>query len=363
MIRILHCVNQMNRAGLETMLMNCYRHMDRRSIQFDFLTHRPDRGEYDEEIEDLGGRIYRAPRLYPQNYPAYFAYMKAFFREHPEYRVVHSHIDAMSYLPLLAAKGAGIPVRIAHSHSTAIDRDFKYPLKQLFRHLLPGVATHCFACGQQAGAFLFGRHPFRVVPNGIDLARFRYDAALRQLVREELGLEGKLVMGHVGRLTAAKNQAFLLRIFRSVSRKEDSILLISGTGEKEKALKRLAAELGVEQRVRFLGSREDMHRLYQAMDVFLLPSLYEGVPMTGLEAQAAGVPCFFSDRVPREVAFSEGCAFLPLESDPEEWAEAIRSAAGQRYVPTDCPFAIAYVSEKLEEIYADLWKEEASCPR
>lgn len=363
MIRILQCVNQMNRAGLETMLMNYYRSIDRTKIQFDFLTHRPEPGDYDDEIEALGGRIYRAPRLYPQNYPAYFAYMKAFFREHPEYRVVHSHIDAMCLFPLLAAKRAGIPVRIAHSHSTAIDRDFKYPLKQLFRRMLPLAATHCFACGQQAGEFLFGSRPFRVIPNGIDLERFRYDAMIQQSVRKALGLEGKFVVGHAGRLTAAKNQTFLLRIFKAISRKQDSILLIAGTGEREKELKRLAAKLGVAGKVRFLGSRGDMDRLYQAMDVFLLPSLYEGVPMTGLEAQAVGLPCFFSDRVSREVAFSEGCTFLPLEISPEKWAEAIVSAAGKRYTPPDCLFDIRRVSGELEDIYTELWKEGASCQR
>ena len=134
----------MHRAGLETMLMNYYRHIDREQIQFDFLTHRPERGDYDDEIEQLGGRVYYAPRLYPQNYPAYFAYMKQFFAEHPEYRIVHSHIDAMSYLPLLAAKKAGVPIRIAHSHNTSIDRDFKYILKQYFTRTV--LHTISFLC-------------------------------------------------------------------------------------------------------------------------------------------------------------------------------------------------------------------------
>ena len=129
MIRILQCVNDMHRAGLETMLMNYYRNIDRDKIQFDFLTHRPNRSDYDDEIESLGGKMYYAPRLYPQNYPEYFKWMKRFFAEHPEYKVVHSHIDAMSYLPLKAAKAANIPVRIAHSHNTSIDKDFKYLLK------------------------------------------------------------------------------------------------------------------------------------------------------------------------------------------------------------------------------------------
>ena len=133
MIRVLQLVNDMHRAGLETMLMNYYRNIDRTKIQFDFLTHRPDKSDYDDEILSLGGKVYYAPRLYPQNYPAYFKYMNKFFAEHPEYQIVHSHIDSMSYLPLLAAKKAGVPIRIAHSHYTSIDKDFKYILNQYFR--------------------------------------------------------------------------------------------------------------------------------------------------------------------------------------------------------------------------------------
>ena len=159
MLRILQCVNDMHRAGLETMLMNYYRNIDRNIIQFDFLTHRPHKSDYDDEIVSMGGRVYYAPRLYPQNYLKYFQWMKRFFQEHPEYQIVHSHIDAMSYLPLLAAKKAGIPFRIAHSHNTSIDRDFKYILKLLFCSQIPNVANIYASCGEEAGRFLFGnRH-------------------------------------------------------------------------------------------------------------------------------------------------------------------------------------------------------------
>ena len=172
MIRILQCVNDMHRAGLETMLMNYYRNIDREKIQFDFLTHRPQRSDYDDEIESLGGKIYYAPRLYPQNYPKYFKWMKQFFSEHPEYKIIHSHIDAMSYLPLKAAKKANIPIRIAHSHNTAIDRDFKYLLKTYFRFKLPKVANYYCACGKEAGEFLFPGKEYMYVPNAIEIDRF-----------------------------------------------------------------------------------------------------------------------------------------------------------------------------------------------
>ncbi len=325
-MRVLQCVNNMHRAGLETMLMNYYRNIDRTRLQFDFLMHREERSDYDDEIEALGGRIYRVPRLYPQNYPAYFSYMKEFFANHPEYRIVHSHIDAMSYLPLLAAKKAGVPVRIAHSHSSGIDLDLKYPLKQYFRHRLGSVTTHCFACGREAGKFLFRGREFAVVPNAVNPAEFHYSETVRQRKREELNLSDRLVLGHVGRMSYPKNHEFLLRMFSQLlERRTDALLLLVGTGEKEKELKEKVQSLGIAPSVLFLGNRTDVCELYQAMDVFVLPSHFEGIPLVGIEAQYAGLPCLFSEGVPSEVRISEGCRFLSLSEPIESWVDNVLS--------------------------------------
>ena len=210
MIRVLQCVNDMHRAGLETMLMNYYRNIDRTKIQFDFLTHRPDKSDYDDEILSLGGKVYYAPRLYPQNYPAYFKYMKKFFAEHPEYQIVHSHIDSMSYLPLLAAKKAGVPIRIAHSHNTSIDKDFKYILKQYFRKKITKAANYYCACGQEAGEFLFPGKEFTFIPNAIEVDKFLYNEEVRDRKRKDLGLTSEFVVGHVGRLSYQKNHELLI---------------------------------------------------------------------------------------------------------------------------------------------------------
>ena len=195
-MRILQVVNDMHRAGLETMLMNYYRNIDRTKIQFDFLTHRPYKSDYDDEILSLGGRMYYAPRLYPQNYIQYFRWMDKFFEEHLEYQIMHSHIDSMSYLPLLAAKRANVPVRIAHSHNTSIDRDLKYPLKQLFRTRITKVANEYCACGEEAGKFLFGNRDFKVIPNAIETERFIYKEEVRKRVRKELHFTDEFVVGH-----------------------------------------------------------------------------------------------------------------------------------------------------------------------
>ncbi len=356
MIRILQVVNDMRRAGLETMLMNYYRHLDRSRFQFDFLTHRPWPGDYDDEIRALGGQVYYAPRLYPQNYPAYFRFMEEFFREHPEYTIIHSHIDAMSYLPLAAAKKAGVTIRIAHSHNTAIDRDLKLPLKLLFRRLLPPTATHYWACGEEAGQFLFPGKDCTILYNAIEADRFRFDPQVRRQMRASLELGDALVFGHVGRLSYQKNHEFLFRVFAEVHKtRPEALLLVIGTGEKEEALRRLAQELGLGGHIRFLGNRGDVDKLYQAMDFFLLPSWFEGVPLTGIEAQFAGLPCFFSDRVPREVAFTDRCSFLSLELSPKQWADVLLHASPRSEAPVESDrYEVQKAVRLLERRYLSL---------
>lgn len=325
MIRILQCVNDMHRAGLETMLMNYYRNTDKSKVQFDFLTHRPNPSDYDEEILSLGGRVYYAPRLYPQNYPEYFKWTRQFFYEHPEYKIVHSHIDSMSYLPLLAAKRSGVPYRIAHSHNTSIDMDYKYPLKQYFRHKITSVANIYLACGEEAGKYLFGRNAFKVIPNAVEAKSFYFNKCIRDKIRNQLGIScERFVIGHVGRFTHQKNHKFLLEVFKSVlSKRPDAVLLLIGTGEKVDEVNYLIRKYNLTKNVMMLGNRADVDELYQAMDVFVLPSLYEGIPVVGIEAQFSGLPCIFSDRVPLETKFTSTCDFLSLNLSPEDWANYI----------------------------------------
>lgn len=304
--------------------MNYYRNIDRDKIQFDFLTHRPERSDYDDEIERLGGKIYYAPRLYPQNYPKYFKWMKQFFKDHPEYKIVHSHIDAMSYLPLKAAKKANIPVRIAHSHNTSIDKDFKYLLKQYFRSKITTVATDYCTCGQEAGEFLFGDKDFTFIPNAIEVDKFLYAKDLREKKRTELGIKDEFVIGHVGRLSYQKNHKLLIEIFNAFSKVErNTLLLLIGVGEKEGEIKKQVHDLGLDSKVKFLGNRSDVNELYQAMDVFLMPSFFEGVPVVGVEAQFSDLPCIFSDRVPKEVKFNSKTQFVKLEANLDEWVRSI----------------------------------------
>lgn len=357
MIRVLQCVNDMHRAGLETMLMNYYRNIDRSKIQFDFLTHRPERSDYDNEIESLGGKMYYAPRLYPQNYPTYFKWMANFFNEHPEYKIVHSHIDSMSYLPLLAAKKAGVPIRIAHSHNTAIDKDFKYPLKQYFRLKINSVCNERLACGQEAGKFLFGDKGFKVIPNAIDADKFYFDEGIRHSKRDELGLTNEFVVGHVGRISYQKNHKFLIDIFNELLKIEpNSILLLVGVGEKEEEVRRQIKKLGIDEKVRFLGNRSDVNELYQAMDVFVMPSFFEGIPVVGVEAQFADLPCVFSDKVPEEVKFHSNVIFVKLNEDIETWTNMILSAKKEVARKACNSFSTLYDIRYAHDILADYYR-------
>ena len=366
MIRILQVVNKMDRAGIETMLMNYYRSMDRDQVQYDFLTHRPDSGDYDPEIESLGGKIYHAPRLYPKNYIKYFSYMKRFFSEHPEYKIVHSHIDAMSAFPLAAAKEAKVPIRIAHSHSTSIDKDFKLPIKWMAKSRIPALATDFFACSKEAACFLYGgkiyqSYNFTVMKNAVQARDFSYNEEMRKQTRNALALDSNFTVGHVGRFTYPKNQNYLIEIFdRLCKLHPNSVLVLIGDGEDKEKIHQKVLRLGLESKVRFLGLRSDVPNLMQAMDAFVLPSYYEGLPVVGVEAQAADLPCFFSDAISREAQILDSCQFLSLNSPPEEWAKKIlnRWPAERCSRETEIRSAgldVACEAEKLQAYYLRKW--------
>lgn len=363
MIRILQVVNIMDRAGLETFLMNYYRNINRDMIQFDFLTHRDEIGEYEDEIKKLGGKVYHAPRLLPQNYISYMKWMKRFFKEHPEYKIVHSHIDAMSFWPLWAAARAGISVRIAHSHSTKIEKDYKYILKVLFKKLLPYVSNYYWTCGDLAGKFLFEGRDCTQIKNAINTEHFYYDQGIRTTIRNELNIQDSLVVGHVGRFLEVKNHRFLIEVFENIkSIVPDAKLLLVGQGELQENIKKLVKDKGLEKSVIFTGSRSDVNCLMQVMDVFVLPSLFEGVPVVGIEAQAAGLPCVFSDKVPREVGLSENSKFLSLSIGAQKWAEQIvllknENRKNGKEIVKESGYDITSAAQDLMKNYQELYYE------
>ncbi|MDO5325609.1 MAG: glycosyltransferase family 1 protein [Clostridia bacterium] len=366
MIRVLHSVSNMARAGIETFLMNYYREMDRTKIQFDFLANKPVPGEYDEEIRSMGGRVFVSPGLNPLHFPKYERYMANLLHENPDIKIVHSHNGTLGYYALKSAKDVGIKVRIAHAHNTQIIRDPKYLLKLLCKQLLPGAATDYWGCGRDAGIFYYGEKRWKasgfILHNAINLSKFRFQPEVRNRLRQLHQLEDSFVIGHVGRFNLQKNHTRLLDIFASVAKAApEARLALIGVGELEQSMQEKAGALGLQERVLFLGQMANVNEWYQAMDCFVLPSLFEGLPVVGVEAQAAGLPCFFSDRVTDEILLLPDACRVSLEAGNEEWARrilAVRQEKSDRAAGADIVRQAGYdiheEGRKLQEIYLNM---------
>lgn len=335
-IRVLHVVTYMGRGGLETMIMNYYRNIDRSKVQFDFLTHRQERWDYDDEIESLGGRIYRLPRLNPFS-PKYLNALDNFFEEHKEYKIVHCHQDCLSGIALKYAKKNGVPFTIAHSHSSNQNKNLKYLIKLIAKKNIGKYSDKLFACGKEAGEWMFSTTDFTILNNAIDTKRYIYNEEKALEMKEKLGIKDKLVVGHVGRFRKEKNHNFIIDVFKEVIKiNEESVLLLIGDGELMDSIKNKVKNLGLEDKVMFLGARDDVNDLMQAMDVFLFPSLYEGFGMVLLEAQASGLKCIISDTIPSDGITSDKIKKLSLNSDIKNWTdEILRTEHVKRSVITD----------------------------
>ena len=361
-IRVLQVVTHMERSGLESTLMNYYRHIDRERVQFDFLVHRQERAAFDDEIESLGGKLYRLPRLVPWS-EGYLAALNHFFDEHPEYKIVHVHQDCLSSVILRAAVQHNIPVRIAHSHNANQDKNLKYPIKLWYKRSIPKYTTNLFACGKDAGDWMFGGAPYQIINNAIDATAYSFNPKKRIEMRHQLGLADKLIIGHVGRFNPQKNHPFLLDIFAALLKKEpNAVLLLVGGGEDMPKIQAKAHALGIAEHVRFLGVRSDVAALMQAMDVFVFPSLYEGLGIVLIEAQAAGLPCVVSNTIPREAYLTDLVTAERLSSSTETWADNILEK--RNFPRTDRRaeiaahgFDITTEAVKLQEFYINAYEQ------
>ena len=327
-IRIAHIIGKWLGGGVEAVVMNYYRHIDRNKIQFDFICDNDSTNIPYQEIEELGGKVILIPP-----YQKIFDYQKELKKVLKEgnYKIIHSHINTLSIFPLRIAKKVGIPVRIAHSHSTTNKKEWKKNLlKQTLRPFSKVYATDYFACSEHAGRWLFGNKTFDkgkvfILNNAIDLDKFKYDENVRKEMRKELNIsDDTLVIGHIGRFVEQKNHRFLIDIFNELHKQNDnSILLLIGQGPLMEEIKQKVNSLNLTDSVKFLGQRDDVNKLYQAMDVFVLPSLYEGLPVVGVEAQAAGLLCILSSDMTKETKILNSTIFINLYSDPKEWVDII----------------------------------------
>ena len=363
LIRVLHVVTYMGRGGLETMLMNYYRNINRNKVQFDFLVHRDFEADYDQEILNLGGKIYRLSRLNPFS-KKYLNELNQFFKNHPEYKVVHSHLDCMAGIPLKYAKKNEVPIRIAHAHSSNQTRDKKYLLKLMFKRNIKKNATDLFACAQDAGLWMFGCDQFHVMNNAIDTKAYVVNKQTGKEVRQELKIpENAFVVGHVGRFAPPKNHMFIIRVFAEVLKeKTNAFLLLVGEGDLRREAEALTVELGIQDNVIFAGMRSDVNRMLQAIDVFLFPSIYEGLPLSIIEAQAAGLPCWISDKVPIECRKTDLVTQLSLNASLSIWKDAVVKAGKVVKRDTskeisDAGFDIHQNAKWLEDFYLQKYQE------
>lgn len=342
-VRVLHVLGNTNLGGAESRIMDLYRHTDRNRVQFDFLVHSGEEGFYEKEIRELGGRIFRVPRFRIYNYFSYRKALKEFFQEHHEFALIQGHMTSTAAIYLPIAKKAGVKKTAAHARSAGVDKGLKGTMTRFLRRNLADKADYLFTCSELAGISVYGEKAVQegktiFIPNAIDCAGFTFDPKKRKKMREELGLADAIIIGHVGRFHYAKNHEYLIRVFAKLCQMgtgacgstaengtdQNYHLILLGEGHLMEDTRKLAGELGVADRVHFLGNHKNIADYYQAMDYFVYPSRYEGMPGTIVEAQASGLPCLMSDTICREVIATELVETMSIEKEPKVWAEELQ---------------------------------------
>lgn len=330
-IRILQVLGTLDIGGAESMIMNLYRKIDKNVVQFDFVIHTDEDGYFSDEAESNGGRIFKAPRYRGINHFQYIKWWSDFFTHHREYKILHCHIRSIASIIVPLAKKNEL-ITIVHSHSTSNGTGGKAKLKSIMQLPIRYQADYFFACSQEAGEWLFGKRAcestrYHFIPNSIDVGRFFFNPEIRKEVRKEFHLDGKKVIGNIGRAAEPKNQSFLLDILYEIVKADDSVrLLMVGDGELIGHLKEKAHDLKLDEFVIFAGARGDVERMYQAMDVFVFPSIWEGLPVSVVEAQASGLWCFVSNRITTDVKLTKRIRYLALERSIHDWTKLIQKA-------------------------------------
>lgn len=325
-IRILHIVPNMDAGGLETFIMNLYRNIDRNKVQFDFLVHYKRKCYYDDEIKALGGIIYRIPLRDNNNIFKYIRDLNKFYKEHSEYKIIHCHMASIGFINFLVARHNGIKVRIAHSHSISCENSLKGFIKRLLIKPCKYLSTTNFACSKEAGEHLFKNRVFEVIPNGIDLDKFKFNKRKRMKVRKEWNVSNDtIVIGHIGRFNLSKNHPKVIEIFKEYHQKNsNSILVLVGIGSEQEKIRKIVKKNNLEKSVKFLGVRSDTDYLYSGFDIFLFPSLYEGLGIVLIEAQTSGLYCYTTlDKVPKSACISNRLEYIDLSLSSKNWASKI----------------------------------------
>lgn len=367
MYRVLQVLGGMNQGGTENFLMNLYRSIDKEKVQFDFLVNRV--GVFDEEIKALGGNIYYIPALQNIGQFKYIKNLDNFFKEHSEYKIIHSHLNQVTGLILERAKKANIPVRISHSHNSKSNKNIFIKIyKKYLQSKILKNATNLWACSKLAAQWLYGKKEIdnvEIIPNAIDAEKFIYKKETRKKLRKEFNIsEDVFVIGNVARMSYQKNHMFLIKIFNELKKiDENTKMLIVGTGEKKEKIISEIKHLNLEKDIILLENRQDVNEILQMMDYFVFPSRFEGLGIVLIEAQAAGLRCITSrDVVPSEVAITDLVEFYSLKKLPKEWAKEIylhkkydRENQLQRIKNAD--YDVKDLIEKIQKKYITYYNE------
>lgn len=361
-IRVLCVFARLDRGGAESMCMNLYRAMDKQLVQFDFVKHTSQKCDFDDEIVSMGGRIYEAPKYGVINHHKYVSWWRSFFKIHTEYELIHGHYFTLSYVYFKIAHEYGL-CTIGHAHSERPPiNSAKFWIKRRTVKWIEKESDVCLACSTAAGQYLFPHKEFTVLKNAIDANRFTWNKRRAELIRYDLEISDDcMVIGACGRFSPQKNPFGLIDIFYEVHNlNKNTMLLWVGEGEMRPRIENRVHQYGLDDCVVLMGICSNVNEIMQAMDIFILPSLWEGLAVVSIEAQAAGLPCYFSDSVTRECAITDLCHFLPIDK-PAIWAEEILSCHQKRKNMTEeiknAGFDISVTSKWLEEFYINLQKE------
>lgn len=328
MIRILQVLPRLRRGGSQAMVMNLYRALDRDNYQFDFIIFTPDHDDYYDEIRALGGKIYHFKKLNGKNLFEVRKEWDLFFKEHPEYRILHSHVRSFASVYIPIAKRHGLKT-IIHSHSTSNGKGFEGFIKSLLEFPLRFQADYLFACSTEAGKWLYGNNAvrksnYRFIPNAIDLEKFYFSTSERDKIRTQFGIENEVVVGHVGGFETPKNHEFIIDTFISfLSLCPGAKLMLVGDGTFEDKIRNICRDKGLTDNVIFAGLQANVAPYLSAMDVFLFPSLWEGLPVSVVEAQVSGLRCLLSDTITRDVELSSLLTYYSLQSGADRWARTL----------------------------------------
>lgn len=363
-IRVLQILGIVAGGGVEAVIMNYYEHIDRTKVQFDFIVHNDNKIDITPKVEAMGGRVYKVTPYYKNPIAFMYGIYKVIRNHH--YRIVHSNMNTLSAFPLFVAWLAGVPVCILHNHSTSSPGETKRNImKYILRPFARFFANHYLACSQLAAVWMYGKDladsgKVTVINNAIDFSKYAFHPEKRKTLRKALGLGDEFVVGHVGRFMFQKNHAFLLDAFAAaLKKKPHMVLLLIGDGQLRPKMEEKAQQLGIGAQVKFLGIRSDVQDLYNVMDLFVLPSHYEGLPVVGVEAQANGLSCLFSTAVTRETKLTKNAVFFDLSQGAERWAEKIVSCTGERNLEVEqemreAGFDIDASALKLEHMYEQM---------